>query len=102
MPLKRGLWLTLIDDADEAYPVACDVAERREGAWILETMIPPQVYPVRFVAARLRLDGNFLGLLRLPDPLQTVTHQPLDVRLEFPIDPRRLEGTRFARAATPR
>jgi hypothetical protein len=98
MPLKRGLWLTLIDDAGESYPVACDVTDRRTDLWILETMIPPQVYPVCFVAARLRLDGNFLGMLRFPEPFETVTHQPRDVRIEFPIDARRLEGTSFAPA----
>jgi len=92
MPLKRGLWLTLIDDADEAYPVACELSERRPELWVLEAMVPPQVYPVCFVAARLRLDGNFLGLVRLPKPVVTVTHQPMDFRLEFPIDARRLNG----------
>lgn len=97
MPLKRGLWLTLIDDADEAYPVACDVSERRSDVWVLEAMVPPQVYPVRFVAARLRLDGNFLGMLRLPEPFVTETHQPMDFRLEFPIDQRRLSGTALPR-----
>lgn len=92
MPLKRGLWLTLIDDADESYPVACELSEQRPDLWVLEAMVPPQVYPVCFVAARLRLDGNFLGLVRLPEPVVTVTHQPLDFRLEFPIDARRLNG----------
>lgn len=92
MPLKRGLWLTLIDDADEAYPVACEVTEQRPDLWVLEAMVPPQVYPVCFVAARLRLDGNFLGMVRLPQPVVTVTHQELDFRLEFPIDARRLNN----------
>jgi hypothetical protein len=95
MPLKRGLWLTLIDDADEAYPVACDVTERHDDRWVLETMVPPQVYPVRFVAARLRLDGNHLGIYRFPSPLVTVTHQPMDVRIEFPIERQRLSGSAF-------
>lgn len=96
MPLKRGLWLTLIDDAGESYPVACDVTERRAHSWILETLIPPQVYPVCFVAAHLRLDGDFLGLLQFTQPFQTVTHQPLDIRLDFPVEPHRLAGTGFA------
>ena len=67
MPLKRGLWLTLLDEAGEATPVACDVIRRSPGCWTLEAMIPPQVYPVRFVSARLRLDGQHLGTLRRPD-----------------------------------
>ncbi|MGV3720053.1 MAG: hypothetical protein ACO1SX_04005 [Actinomycetota bacterium] len=102
MPLKRGLWLTLIDDAGESYPVACDVSERRPDLWVLDAMIPPQVYPVCFVAARLRLDGNFLGMLRFAEPFETVTHQPRDVRIEFPIDARRLEGTSFETAPASR
>jgi hypothetical protein len=90
MPLKRGLWLTLLDEADEATPVACDIAERRSDVWVLEALVPPQVYPVKFLSARLRLDGHFLGMLRFPQPVITVTHEPLDLRLEFPVDPSRL------------
>lgn len=90
MPLKRGLWLSLVDDAGESTPVACDVAERRSGAWVLEAMVPWQVYPVTFTEARLRLDGNFLGLLKLDPPITTVTHEPLDLTLDFPIDEERL------------
>jgi hypothetical protein len=86
MLLKRGLWLTLMDEAGEATPVACTVDERREGCWVLEAMVPPQVYPVAFVSARLRLDGHHLGALPFPEPIVTVTHQPLDLRLEFPVD----------------
>ncbi|MCC2670700.1 MAG: hypothetical protein K0Q72_3171 [Armatimonadetes bacterium] len=98
MPLKRGLWLTLIDDADEAYPVACDITDQQQDLWRLEAMVPPQVYPVRFVSARLRLDGNHLGMLRLPEPVVTVTHQPMDLSLDFPIDQRRLNGTALSNA----
>lgn len=96
MQLKRGLWLTLLDEADEALPVACDVVERRKGCWVLEAMIPPQVYPVQFVAARLRLDGTFLGLLRFSEAVTTVTHEPMDLRLEFPVEESRLAGERVA------
>lgn len=85
MRLKRGLWLTLIDEAGEATPVACDVEARREHEWVLEALVPPQVYPVQFVAAELRLDGQHLGRLRFPQPLVTVTHEPMDVRLDFPV-----------------
>jgi hypothetical protein len=85
MPLKRGLWLSLIDEGGEAFPVACSVEERRPGAWVLEAMIPPQVYPVHFVSAKLRLDGRHLGQIRFPEPVATVTHEPLELRLEFPV-----------------
>jgi hypothetical protein len=88
--LKRGLWLTLVDEGDEALPVACDVAERRDDRWILEALVPPQVYPVNFVAAQLRLDGQHLGQIRFAEPLVTVTHEPLDLRLEFPVDASKL------------
>ena len=91
MQLKHGLWLTLVDEGEEATPVACDVTERRPGCWVLDAMVPPQVYPVRFVAAQLRLDGQFLGMVRLPQSVTTVTHQPLDFRIEFPVDESRLE-----------
>ena len=97
MPLKHGLWLTLLDEAEEAFPVACDIVEQRPGLWILETLVPPQVYPVRFVAARLRLDGNFLGMFRFPEAITTVTHQPLDIRLEFPLDEARVSSTALTR-----
>jgi hypothetical protein len=90
MPLKRGLWLSLLDEAGEATPVACEVEERRADAWVLEAMVPPQVYPVTFVAAQLRLHGQHLGRMRLGEPITTVTHEPLDLRLEFPIDADRL------------
>jgi hypothetical protein len=90
MYLKRGLWLTLLDEAGEATPVACDVDERAGGNWVLQALIPPQVYPVRFVAAQLRLDGHHLGRLQLPHPIVTVTHEPMDLRLEFPVSPERL------------
>jgi hypothetical protein len=90
MPLKRGLWLTLTDDAGEATPVACEIAEQREGLWVLEALVPAQVYPVTFCSARLRLDGHHLGLTQFETPIVTVTHQPLDLRLEFPIDAQRL------------
>lgn len=83
--LKRGLWLTLLDDAHEATPVACEVVERRADLLVLEAMVPPQVYPVTFVEAQLRLDGEHLGKLRLPEAIITVTHEPLDLRLEFPV-----------------
>ncbi|HEU4754848.1 MAG TPA: hypothetical protein VFU47_17195 [Armatimonadota bacterium] len=90
MQLKRGLWLTMLDEAGEATPVACNVEERRPGLWILEALIPPQVYPVRFEAAQLRLDGHHLGRLQLPQPIVTVTHQPLELRLEFPVNEERV------------
>src|SRR3954463_10478405 len=96
MPLKRGLWLTLLDEAGEATPVACEVVEQRPGCWKLEAMIPPQVYPVTFVAARLRLDGHHLGATRFPEPIVTVTLKPKDIEIEFPVDDRRL--TESARA----
>ena len=86
MPLKRGLWLSLLDEAGEATPVACDVIERKPDRWVLEALVPPQVYPVTFVAARVRLDGEYLGQARLPQPITTVTHQPAEVTIEFPID----------------
>lgn len=90
MRLKRGLWLTLIDEAGEATPVACDVEDRLPGRWILDAMVPPQVYPVTFVAAELRLDGAHLGRMRFPEPIVTVTHEPMDVHLEFPVHESRL------------
>jgi len=90
MPLKRGLWLSLVDEAGEATPVACSIEERRPGIWVLEAMVPPQVYPVHFVSALLRLDGQHLGRLRFPQPVTTVTHEPLELRLEFPIDDARV------------
>ena len=90
MRLKRGLWLSLVDEAGEETPVACDVSERRPGAWRLVAMVPWQVYPVRFVAARLRLDGVFLGMMRFTEPIITVTHEPLDLSLDFPLDEGRL------------
>lgn len=93
MTLKRGLWLTLLDEAGEATPVACDVVERRDGIWILDALVPPQVYPVEFHAARLRLDGQHLGHLTFPQPRTTVTHEPMDLRLEFPVDESRLVAT---------
>ncbi len=93
MPLKRGLWLTLIDEAGEATPVACNVVEHTEHHWVLEALVPPQVYPVTFVAAQLRLDGHHLGRLRLEQPLVTRTHEPAEVRLDFPVDTSRLEAT---------
>lgn len=86
MALKRGLWLTLLDDGEEATPVACEVVERRPDMLILEALVPPQVYPVTFVGARLRMDGEHLGKLSFPDPIVTVTHEPLDLRLEFPVN----------------
>ncbi len=92
MPLKRGLWLTLLDEAQEATPVACDLVERREELVVLEAMVPPQVYPVTFLEAQLRLDGEHLGKLRFPEPIVTVTHEPLDLRLEFPIRAGALSG----------
>ena len=92
MPLKRGLWLTLLDEAEEATPVACEVVERSDAALVLEAMVPPQVYPVTFVEARLRLDGEYLGKLRFPEPIVTVTHEPLDLHLEFPVSPERMNG----------
>jgi hypothetical protein len=85
MPFKRGLWLTLLDEAGEATPIACEVDERRPGTWVLEAMVPPQVYPVTFVAAELVMNSQHIGLLRLPEPVTTVTHQPLELRLEFPV-----------------
>ncbi|MFN3653174.1 MAG: hypothetical protein ACK47B_26635 [Armatimonadota bacterium] len=91
MSLKRGLWLSLIDEGGEATLVACDVLERNDSHWRLEALVPPQVYPVTFVAARLRLDGHFLGLIRLPEPQTTVTHEPMFLTIDFPVDP-----TRFA------
>lgn len=94
MRLTRGLWLTLIDEAEEALPVACEVAGRGEGEWLLEATVPPQVYPVTFVAAELRLDGHFLGRLRLEQPVTTVTHEPLDLRLRFPVPAERLATVR--------
>ena len=85
MELKRGLWLILLDEAGEATPVACDVEERDPALWVLDALVPPQVYPVTFVAAKLRLDGYHLGLLKLQKPITTRTHEPFDVQLEFPI-----------------
>lgn len=85
MPLKRGLWLTLFDEGEEATPVACDVVERGADRIVLEALVPPQVYPVTFTEARLRLDGEHLGKLRFPEPIVTVTHEPMDLRLEFPL-----------------
>lgn len=85
MPFKRGLWLVLEDHAGETIPIAADVTERRPGLWVLEGMAPPQVYPTSFVAAHLRLDGEHLARLVFERPLVSVTHQPLDIRLEFPI-----------------
>jgi hypothetical protein len=82
MRLKQGLWLTLVDEAGEETPVACEVTERRPGRLRLLALVPWQVYPVRFVAARLRLDGSFLGRMQLP-------HQPLELTLDFPIDEQR-------------
>lgn len=90
MRLKRGLWLTLLDEAGEETPVASDIAERRPGVWRLEAMVPWQVYPVQFVAARLRLDGHFLGRMNFPSPIVTETHKPLEITLEFPVDEQRL------------
>jgi hypothetical protein len=86
MLFKRGLWLILLDQAGEATPVACEVTRRNCGTWHLETTVPPQVYPVTFVAARLRLDGHHLGLLRLSPAITTRTHEPLDLELEFPVN----------------
>lgn len=91
-PLKQGLWLTLLDEGDEATPVACDVVERSGGRLVLEALIPPQVYPVTFREARLRLDGHFLGHVRFKEPIVTETHQPMDLRLEFPLEPEIVRG----------
>jgi hypothetical protein len=93
MPLKRGLWLSLLDEAGEATPIACEVIDRQPGRWTLDVLVPPQVYPVTFVSARLRMDGDFLGFTNLPEPVTTVTHRPLSLRLEFPIDEQRLAET---------
>ena len=90
MPFKRGLWLSLLDETGEETPMACEVVEQRLGMWILDAMVPPQVYPVTYVHAQLRLDGSHLGRIRLPEPLTTVTHEPKDLYLEFPLDDRRL------------
>ena len=98
MQLKQGLWLNLLDETGEATPVACDVTERRPGLWVLEALVPPQVYPVTFTSARLRLDGHHLGLLRFPEPMTTTTHQPMDVRLEFPVNEEQLAAARRARS----
>jgi hypothetical protein len=100
MTLKRGLWLSLLDEAGEATPVACEVEERRADAWVLQAMVPPQVYPVRFVSAQLRLDGEHLGLLRFKEPITTVTHEPLDLRLDFPVDQQR--AAQLHRSRVPR
>lgn len=89
MTLKRGLWLTLLDEAGEATPVACDVVEKRPDVWILDALVPPQVYPVAFYSARLRLDGHHLGQLQFREPKVTVTHEPMDLRIEFPVDAQR-------------
>jgi hypothetical protein len=98
MNLKRGLWLTLVDEAGEETPLACDVEERRPGSWRLEAMVPAQVYPVCFVEARLRLDGQFLGRLRFEEPIVTVTHEPMDLSLEHPVSEERLaEAERSAK-----
>ncbi|HTE16782.1 MAG TPA: hypothetical protein VK689_00200 [Armatimonadota bacterium] len=86
MALKSGLWLTFVDEAGEATPAECKIVEREPGRWVLDAVIPPQVYPVTFVSARLRLDGDFLGMLRFPEPITTVTHEPKDLRLEFPVN----------------
>lgn len=86
MLFKRGLWLILMDEAGEATPVACEVAQRCGGRWRLAAIVPPQVYPVTFVAARLRLDGHHLGFLRFPAPITTRTHEPLDLDVDFPIN----------------
>lgn len=90
MTLKRGLWLTLLDESGEATPVACDVVEKRAGMWVLDALVPPQVYPVAFYSARLRLDGQHLGHLQFREPRVTITHQPMDLRLEFPVDESRV------------
>lgn len=97
MPLKRGLWLSLVDEAGEATPVACTVEERRNGVWVLEAMVPLQVYPVQFVSARLRLDGHHLGFLKFKEPVVAVPHEPMELRLEFPIDPERLAAAQGSR-----
>jgi hypothetical protein len=98
MRFQRGLWLSLIDTAGEETPVAGEVSERRDGLWILEAMIPPQVYPVTFVAAVLRLEGRHLGRAELQQPITTVTHEPLDIRIEIPVrDP---EGARPAQSSS--
>lgn len=99
MPLKQGLWLTLLDEAQEATPVACEVVERRPDQLVLEAMVPPQVYPVTFVEARLRLDGEHLGKLRFPEPIVTVTHEPMDLRLEFPVSAAVLEAHQQAHSS---
>jgi hypothetical protein len=92
MQLKQGLWLTLVDEAGEATPVACDVASRSDGHWVLEALVPPQVYPVTFLKAQLRLDGCHLGQIQFSTPITTVTHEPLDVRLDFPVDEKLVEA----------
>jgi hypothetical protein len=92
MPLKQGLWLTLLDEGEEATPVPCVIVDRSAERLVLEALIPPQVYPVKFVEARLRLDGHFLGKLRLTEPIVTVTHELLDLRLEFPLRPDLVQG----------
>lgn len=94
MPLKKGLWLSLLDESGEATSVSCEVAARRVGCWTLEALVPPQVYPVAFYAARLRLDGHHLGHLDFTDPIVTVTHEPLELRLEFPVDDVRAAAAR--------
>jgi len=101
MQLKRGLWLTLFDEAGEATPVACDVDEQRPGLWILEALVPPATYPVTFVSARLRLDGYHLGLLRFAQPILTATHEAKEVRLEFPINEAQWEAARAAHESSP-
>ena len=85
MSFKRGLWLSLLDEAGEATPIACEVEERRTGRWVLEAIVPPQVYPVTFVAAELVLNSQHIGMHRLPAPVTTVTHEPLELRIEFPV-----------------
>ena len=86
MALKSGLWLTYMDETGEATPAECKIVEQHPERWVLDAVIAPQVYPVTFVAARLRLDGEFLGSLRFAEPITTVTHQPKELRLEFPVN----------------
>jgi hypothetical protein len=92
MALKQGLWLTLLDQAGEATPVACRVAERRPGLWTLDARVPPQWYPVTFVAAQLRLDGRHLGMLRFPEPITLDAHRQNDLHLDFPVDEAQVDG----------
>lgn len=84
--------MSLVDEAGEATPVACDVAERRPGVWMLEALIPPQVYPVTYVSAQLRLHGHHLGRMELAFPIVTRTHEPMDLTLAFPVTPERLSA----------